>query len=149
MMRTAYQPKTGAACGCRRGVERDNCPNCEGTGQVIDFAAIRARRIEPASNPQGATAGEERLEILGDAVDGRLGTQYASDEIVINCGARTADVTRRVLQAVNSFEAMRDALHKIQEHVTEANLSDGTVFVDEVEVVNWCDAALALADSQE
>jgi hypothetical protein len=36
-----YQPKTGAKCGCRRGVERDNCPNCEGTGQVIDFAAIR------------------------------------------------------------------------------------------------------------
>lgn len=38
-----YQPRTGARCGCRRGVERDNCPNCEGTGFVIDFAAIRAR----------------------------------------------------------------------------------------------------------
>jgi hypothetical protein len=23
-------------------MERDNCPNCEGTGYVIDFAAIRA-----------------------------------------------------------------------------------------------------------
>ena len=39
-----YQPKTGAKCGCRPGIHRDNCPNCEGTGQVIDFAAIRARR---------------------------------------------------------------------------------------------------------
>lgn len=39
-----YQPKTGKPCGCNRGVQRDNCPNCEGTGQVIDFAAIRARR---------------------------------------------------------------------------------------------------------
>jgi hypothetical protein len=39
----AYTPLTGAKCGCRRGVQRDNCPNCEGTGNVIDFAAIRAR----------------------------------------------------------------------------------------------------------
>lgn len=38
-----YQPKTGAKCSCRRGVQRDNCPNCEGTGWVIDFRAIRQR----------------------------------------------------------------------------------------------------------
>lgn len=37
------QPKTGVKCSCRRGIERDNCPSCEGTGWVIDFAAIRAR----------------------------------------------------------------------------------------------------------
>ena len=36
-----YQPKTGQKCGCRRGVQRDNCPACEGTGWVIDFRAIR------------------------------------------------------------------------------------------------------------
>ena len=42
----SYQPKTGAKCSCRRGVERDNCPNCEGTGWIIDFAAIRAKRIK-------------------------------------------------------------------------------------------------------
>lgn len=39
-----YQPKTGAKCGCRRGVQRDNCPNCEGTGCAVDFAAIRNRK---------------------------------------------------------------------------------------------------------
>lgn len=39
-----YQPKTGAACGCKPGDHRDNCPNCEGTGMVIDFAAIRRAR---------------------------------------------------------------------------------------------------------
>lgn len=39
-----YQPKTGAKCGCRRGVERDNCANCEGTGHVVDFRAIRNRK---------------------------------------------------------------------------------------------------------
>lgn len=42
---TPYQPKTGARCSCRRGVQRDNCHACEGTGFVIDFAAIRARRL--------------------------------------------------------------------------------------------------------
>lgn len=42
----AYQPKTGAKCTCRRGVERDNCPTCEGTGWVIDFRAIHTARAE-------------------------------------------------------------------------------------------------------
>jgi hypothetical protein len=42
-----YQPKTGAACGCKRGVQRDNCPACEGTGHVIDFRAIRTRPQTP------------------------------------------------------------------------------------------------------
>lgn len=38
-----YQPKTGQACSGRPGVQRDNCPQCEGTGQRIDFAAIRSK----------------------------------------------------------------------------------------------------------
>lgn len=41
-----YQPKTGQPCHCKPGQHRDNCPDCEGTGQRIDFAAIRARRIK-------------------------------------------------------------------------------------------------------
>jgi hypothetical protein len=43
MKTTQYQPKTGKPCGCKRGVQRDNCPQCEGTGMRIDFAAIRER----------------------------------------------------------------------------------------------------------
>jgi hypothetical protein len=39
-----YSPKTGARCSCKRGVQRDNCPACEGTGWEINFAAIHARR---------------------------------------------------------------------------------------------------------
>jgi hypothetical protein len=39
------QPKTGQPCHCKRGQQRDNCPDCEGTGMRIDFAALRARRI--------------------------------------------------------------------------------------------------------
>jgi hypothetical protein len=37
-----YQPKTGTPCTCKRGVMRDNCSACEGTGWVVDFRAIRA-----------------------------------------------------------------------------------------------------------
>ena len=42
--RREYQPKTGQPCSCRPGMQRDNCPQCEGTGQRIDFAAIRGAR---------------------------------------------------------------------------------------------------------
>ncbi len=45
-----YQPKTGAKCACRRGVQRDNCPACEGTGWVIDFRAIRERQRQAGSD---------------------------------------------------------------------------------------------------
>ena len=53
-----YQPKTGVPCTCKRGVQRDNCPECEGTGQRIDFAAVRARGSasrppEPAGRARG------------------------------------------------------------------------------------------------
>ncbi len=41
---SGYQPKTGQPCHCKPGIQRDNCPDCEGTGQQIDFAAIRTRR---------------------------------------------------------------------------------------------------------
>ena len=45
---SAYTPKTGARCSCKRGIQRDNCPTCEGTGMVIDFAAIHRRRNREA-----------------------------------------------------------------------------------------------------
>lgn len=64
----AYQPKTGQPCHCKRGQQRDNCPDCEGTGQRIDFAAIRARRgIQP--DPQAAalvSAAAEATEHFND-----------------------------------------------------------------------------------
>jgi hypothetical protein len=54
----AYTPKTGAKCACKRGIERDNCPRCEGTGLVIDFAAIHAAR--EARNACGCGSGLAR-----------------------------------------------------------------------------------------
>ena len=44
-VRKVRTPTLGA-CSCKRGIERDNCPACEGTGKRIDFAAIRARSAE-------------------------------------------------------------------------------------------------------
>lgn len=66
-MRTeTYQPKTGAACSCSPGQQRDNCPTCEGTGRVVDFAAIRAAAPKEATPRTAAHVlpGEsERLEL--------------------------------------------------------------------------------------
>jgi hypothetical protein len=45
-----YQPKTGEPCHCKPGIARDNCPDCEGTGQKIDFKEIR-EAIEPSNEP--------------------------------------------------------------------------------------------------
>lgn len=44
-LRVPYQPKTGQKCHCRPGIQRDNCPDCEGTGMRIDFAKIRAATV--------------------------------------------------------------------------------------------------------
>jgi hypothetical protein len=41
-----YQPKTGTPCTCRPGKQRDNCRDCEGTGQKIDFKAIRDKKLK-------------------------------------------------------------------------------------------------------
>ncbi len=41
----SYQPKTGEICHCKRGAQRNNCPECEGTGMQINFKAIRARAM--------------------------------------------------------------------------------------------------------
>jgi len=37
-------PLTGSACGCKRRIERDNCPNCEGTGKAIDWRKFHANK---------------------------------------------------------------------------------------------------------
>ena len=43
---SVYQPKTGEPCHCKRGQQRDNCPDCEGTGMRIDFKAIREKNTK-------------------------------------------------------------------------------------------------------
>jgi hypothetical protein len=62
--------RTLGPCHCKRGIQRDNCPSCEGTGQAIDFSQFhKPTRIddprfigEPTRiddpNPQELTAKE-------------------------------------------------------------------------------------------
>lgn len=50
----SYQLRTGARCTCRPGAARDNCPACEGTGWMIDFARIRARTLGREAVPRTA-----------------------------------------------------------------------------------------------
>ena len=70
-MSTPYQPKTGQPCHCKRGQARNNCPDCEGTGQRIDFKAIRARAVQECSDRVAIDRAEQaRLERLhGAAMD--------------------------------------------------------------------------------
>jgi len=50
---TPYQPKTGQRCHCKRGQQRDNCPDCEGTGWIIDFRAIREANKQAIARAEG------------------------------------------------------------------------------------------------
>lgn len=45
-------PLTGAKCGCKRGIERDNCPNCEGTGKAIDWRRFHTDKKTGFQSPQ-------------------------------------------------------------------------------------------------
>lgn len=42
-------------CPCRPGLERDNCPACEGTGQQIDWPEYHRRKREEARDADTAT----------------------------------------------------------------------------------------------
>lgn len=66
----SYQPKTGARCGCKRGIQRDNCAACEGTGWQIDFEAIRRRALETPLRVPGDSAE------LADALNELLNALY-------------------------------------------------------------------------
>jgi len=58
-----YQPKTGQPCSCKPGVQRDNCPQCEGTGMRIDFAKIREK------NKSGAAVHETPFTNVGPGTE--------------------------------------------------------------------------------
>lgn len=50
-----YQPTTGQPCSCKRGVQRDNCVRCEGTGMVIDYRAIHDQKATAGGTTEGGT----------------------------------------------------------------------------------------------
>jgi hypothetical protein len=77
----SYQPKTGQRCTCKRGQQRDNCPECEGTGWVIDFRKIRERNTlspkltyRPCGAGEIASIGNNKIEIYRNATGGYIAT---------------------------------------------------------------------------
>jgi hypothetical protein len=73
-----YQPKTGQPCHCKRGVQRDNCPDCEGTGMRIDFNAIRARNALTVTRYVVTHINKDGMRTLAQPCQGRY--TYATTE---------------------------------------------------------------------
>lgn len=104
-----YQPKTGQPCHCRSGQQRDNCPDCEGTGQRIDFAAIRAHKAEGVTRYVATHINREGMRTLTCAQQGRhtFATQGECDAWL---AAMIANNSRDTLaqihgeQAIGTFE---------------------------------------------
>lgn len=105
-MSTAYQPKTGAPCTCRKGLDRDNCPACEGTGQQIDFAAIRARKFDEKT--EAAIAKFDREEAI------RADLPAAIRESASICAHKT-HVTVTAWNDFRTEKKLRDAVALVRE----------------------------------
>ena len=93
------QPTTGERCSCKPGIQRDNCPACEATGERIDFARIRAQ-LARATQPQAVsqhTPGPWQI-IRQDGVDNcylirrRYETGGATNIALVNILARQFEV---------------------------------------------------------
>ena len=76
------------ACNCKPGRERDNCPNCEGTGRAIDFKTLRETPATPAAAAPTlaaklgvATSNRSRLVVSVELIDGRLSFSGSLDTI--------------------------------------------------------------------
>jgi|SRR5205809_3496495 len=82
-MKKPYQPKTGQPCHCKPGVHRDNCPDCEGTGWRIDFAAIRAHLSEPTWENQLSAA----RKLAADKGLSALNNPHAMTGRICRCGS--------------------------------------------------------------
>ncbi len=121
---SAYRPKTGAKCECRQGVERDNCPRCEGTGMVIDFKAIREKPQQPAEGAQ-FTPGPWHVEKCSAPVYGSDGTLMVNG-VGIGAGSRhigtiSSKNAHNDANLIAAAPAMYEALQAAQ-----AFLLDGT-----------------------
>lgn len=128
--RKEYQPKTGQACCCRPGAQRDNCPACEGTGMQIDFKAIRNAGKAPKFDPTP-------LEIL---------------EMGLACGifddapAYKADVKACIARAVNAREDLLSTVKGLLEFGIPS-VNDGWKY-QRISAVDKVRKAIAKAESK-
>ena len=73
-----YQPKTGVKCSCKKGIERDNCARCEGTGMQIDFKKIREQNA-----PKFLTI-EQAMKAGNDGKNQDIKSQFVGREVYCN-----------------------------------------------------------------
>jgi hypothetical protein len=72
-------------CTCKPGKSRDNCPQCEGTGQRIDFAAIRRGESMPRTAHHALPGDPDNLKPAGTSgryrtADGRAMIEWELKE---------------------------------------------------------------------
>ena len=110
---SAYQPKTGAKCGCRRGVQRDNCPRCEGTGMVIDFKAIREKASQPAAPVGGAhfTPGPWYAANMGNDFQGLVVEEQTGKNIAVAYDKRDVHILAAAPAMYAVIKDMREAFY--------------------------------------
>ena len=100
----SYQPKTGERCTCGPGIERDNCPQCEGTGERIDFKAIRERKLTTTETKH--TPGIERA---AEEINSHLA--------LVNCAmakTRLCEIIARNTAAPELLEACKTLLQLVR-----------------------------------
>lgn len=117
----AYTPLTGNKCGCKRGIERDNCPNCEGTGKVINFRAIHAnKQSKPAHTPTPWTEGNSCTIRDSESAD-----------IIAQANTRLHEWKENrafTIRAVNSHEELLEKLKWAENKLTEIEVDKyGTI----------------------
>ncbi len=152
-----YQPKTGEPCSCRPGMERDNCPSCEGTGQKVDFKKIREQNIIPAEKKADESvqsikreqlydqASEEHCPVCG-AVGENLGSLGQRDHLRCrDCGIMfshekegscTACASLHEIKAQASKSETIKKIAEIQSPWTVEKLADGTEAIVRREIVS-------------
>lgn len=112
-------------CHCKPGRQRDNCPDCEGTGERIDFAAIRREAIprtahdclpgEPASNIKSARiAGRYRTpdgktQIEWELEPGENGPKFSASGDYDRSSGQNLDEIARAYPG----DAMVQRIHKV------------------------------------
>jgi hypothetical protein len=154
---STYQPKTGAKCGCRPGVQRDNCARCEGTGMVIDFQAIRARGGEDMTQPTKHTPGpwkavrDETRNAYAWNVEGAPGIVPVIARLaLIDAGAQIEPNAHLIAAAPAMYEALsrlRNVASTASNHMRlSGNEEEALLFDNDQRVV---EAALAQADGKQ
>jgi hypothetical protein len=87
----AYSPKTGEKCSCKPGIERDNCPSCEGSGWKLDFAKIHQHYDKQKKNQR--TPPVEAVKKIVGSLLGEDETGAWSHLECPNCGAKVTGDT--------------------------------------------------------